>query len=226
MDELQYKKYIDTSYKRSSFSRGIEDLFSIITGTKINKGNNKEKVSKIAKCGNILQSFITNPILNSYIIERKFNKLRKGKVKECRGKNNIYFTRTGKFNSRVMNEEEITKLLLARGFEMCDPSSYTTSELIDKLLDASIIITEAGTSCLVASMYAPNSANIIALVPGDFLTNPTSDMIMSGLPYHFTKPNNTSFILGEPVEEHQIQTSQMCWYSPSEVQSEINRLFG
>lgn len=213
LDSLQYPAYIAESVRPECLSKGIEDLIStsIPDLSKTNVAR-KDEMS-IIKSNNILQSFITNPILNSYLIKKNFQ-LHRNKVQEtCRQASKIYIKRSGKYQSRIKNHDEVLALLESQDFTSCDPSNYSTLELIEKLSNASIIVTEAGTSCLVASLYSPTTAKIIALVPKDLLKCPEEDMIISGLPYHLASPGNIEFVLGEKADQHKIQSSKQCLYS-------------
>ncbi|WP_166015917.1 MULTISPECIES: glycosyltransferase 61 family protein [unclassified Synechococcus] len=223
LDDLQFPSYIQGSFKLFNLSRGINDL---LVSTLSARSTYKSVVSElnrhnIVESDNILQSFISNPIVNSFIIEQKFNSIRIKMPKETNKNYRIYLARSGKYESRIKNRKEILELLNRYDFFICDPSQYTSIELIKELSSASIIVTEAGTSCLVASLYAPKTAKIVALVPQELITNPKEDMIISGLPYHLASPQNIKFILGKVVDMHQIQSSQTCLYSPRDIEKEI-----
>ena len=226
IDELQFPSHIHRSMESLNLSKGIEDLL-VSTIPSISSSSPKtEKDHSLKYSENVLQSFITNPFLNSYIIERKFERIRQ----LTKGANNthdkIYIARDGQYESRIANQEEIKVLLDNEGFIMIDPSKYTTIGLIEKLSKASIIVTESGTSCLVASLYSTKSTTVIALVPEELLSNPSEDMVISGLPYHFATPTKIRLVLGKSIDNHVIQTSKKCVYSAKKITVEIKKALG
>ena len=221
LDNLQYPVYINQSLRPSNLSRGILDLISTSVFNVPCTNSLRTNEMSITKSKDILQSFITNPIVNSYLITKSFKKHR-DIVKDKRiQEDRIYLKRSGKYQSRIRNQNEVDALLESEEFSTIDPSNYSTLELIEKLSNASIVVSEAGTSCLVASLYSPPTVKIIALVPEDLLRSPKEDMIISGLPYHLASPNNIEFVLGIKADTHNIQSSKKCFYNLNTIKDKI-----
>ena len=224
LDDLQFKSYISNSKSPGNLSKGIEDILKNCLKIRITNISDQEGRNSVIKTSNLLTSIATNPIINSYVVMQLFRSYRKGLAKTKSENKKVYLERSMQYKSRVGNKEELKELLEKENFVRYDPSKYSTMELLEILNDASVIITEAGTSCLVSSLYAPPKCKVLALVPDDLIKNPDKEMIISGLPYHFTNPFNTEFILGKPTCEHKIQSSKQCVYSIEEIKDRVTEL--
>jgi len=218
-DSLMYISHISQTPLPCSLAVGILELLNCIDLMELNQTALFEDQPKlgVVKSSNALQSFLTNPIMNIYILDRLFHSTRFRACQPTGQFQRIFLRRGGSYQSRIDNHVEISNLLVANGCSVVNPSSYSVNALQSKLSSASVIFTEAGTCSLVASLLAPKNCKVVTFVPETLLKNPTDGMIVSGLVYHLVNPAKQEFIVGTPSKPHPVQTSSICYYRPQDV---------
>ena len=61
------------------------------------------------------------------------------------------------------------------------------------LASTKIIVSESGTSTLIAQLFSPISTRILSLVPSRLIQEPDAAMTHSGLHYHLAYPCKINF---------------------------------
>ena len=77
---------------------------------------------------------------------------------------------------------------------------YSVQDLVSLLASTKIIVSESGTSTLIAQLFSPISTRILSLVPSRLIQEPDAAMTHSGLHYHLAIPCKINFLEGETVK--------------------------
>ena len=124
----------------------------------------------------------------------------------------ILVLRNSDIKSRVANLSELVNFLVKLGFEIAylDGMSLLSTKAL--FSNCELAISECGTTTLATAVCLPESATLITLMPRPLLSNPTSDMLNSGLPYALFFHQNIRIVLGIERTNSSIQSSIIAWY--------------
>ena len=134
----------------------------------------------------------------------------------------VFLIRTGSFQSRVHNISEITGYLESLGFISLDPVEHSLENLIHILSNSDVVVSEAGSSLINAGLFTSEHTKIIGLMPRSLLLDPSDNMIAGGLPYFFPFIHRINFVLGQTIYSTSIQSSDIAYYSISDLSSIIS----
>ena len=133
----------------------------------------------------------------------------------------VFLVRSGNYQSRIRNYDEVSAYLKTRGFCIVDPASMSAGQLTRVLSATKIIISESGSTTLNAVTLGNSRAKVISLNPRRLLKEPSLDMIHGGLPYLFAYCEQVEFVLGETVRSSSIQSSDICYFDIANIASHI-----
>ena len=171
-----------------------------------------------------LQFVPANQFTNSYLWSMKkseiFEKVSDGpRVEDSADR--IFLSRSQAYKSRIANYPEVKEYLLLHGFVEKHAEDYSASELIGLLSKCSVIIAESGTATLNACMFSKDDTIVVSLVSSNLIKNTYLDMVYGGLPYLLTSPRRLRLIVGDPLEDHPIQTSAVCSFPIKEIEQQL-----
>ncbi|WP_413441549.1 glycosyltransferase 61 family protein [Synechococcus sp. MIT S1220] len=173
---------------------------------------------------NHLSIYLTNPAMKTYLLEMAMAQIRKKyKQKTFKGKQRLLMVRRGKYKTRINNIKELMHVVCSKYyFNIIDPIEHSFDKLIEMFCNAELIIAESGTSTLQALCLSQEQCKVISLIPKRLVQDTDEEMIESGLPYHLIMPHKISFVLGETIEKHSIQSSDLVNYNLQQIEDCIN----
>jgi hypothetical protein len=78
------------------------------------------------------------------------------------GHRKIYITREEHSQRKPLNQEALQKILLERGFEICNPTNLSFSEQVSLFSQAKVIIAPTGAAC-TNLIFAPQNSSILIM---------------------------------------------------------------
>jgi hypothetical protein len=129
----------------------------------------------------------------------------------------IWLVRSGSYQSRVSNHDELSLFLESEGFVSLDPCDFEINELATIINGASFVVAEAGSTTLNAAFFANPDSRVLSLCSERFFQYPSIGMIMGGLPYLLCFANQVRPVLGRAIINSPIESSDICEYSISDV---------
>jgi len=136
----------------------------------------------------------------------------------------VFMSRTGIHKTRIANYNCISKMLAAHGFIELDASKYSIKEYAHVLSACRIIVCEAGSTTLAASMFCSEKAHIISMQSERLLRDTSSGMLLGGLPYCLAFPERLTIVLGKVVNQDPIQSSDLCIYDEDSLLGTIQEI--
>lgn len=124
----------------------------------------------------------------------------------------IFLGRTGKYASRIANLGQLSQFLSAQGFVFIDPSTTTSVQLAFSLSSAEIVVSESGSTTLNAIIFSAENTRIVSLCSERLFVSTDRAMLHGGLPYMMAFCDRLEFVLGKPIANSPIQSSDICVY--------------
>ena len=179
--------------------------------------------SQVFKVNRLVSTYIPNPSLKSFLLNLAVSSIQSNLFQENHEEANRYLLiRAGEYSTRIANFQAVLSLLVdTYRFQVIDPSGLCAQRLVYVLSGAELVVAEAGSTTVVASIFSPSKCQIISLLPARMLMSPTKNMLLSGLPYHLIRPERTRIVLGDTVKEAPIQSSDIVNYSISVLKETI-----
>ena len=119
----------------------------------------------------------------------------------------LFLRRAGSYRTRIANISEFESYLLQVGFDIVDPSTLSMSELTTEISGRKLIISESGTTTLLANLFGSLDTVNVILLPDALRNAPDIGMLLSGLPYMFSGYGMKQPFYGTTVATDAIQTS-------------------
>jgi hypothetical protein len=226
LDLVLFKTHIEEAYIASELSTGIHDLLGLITIKKKWHFEGTTSQNSLVSSSRCLASYITNKVVNIYILRRILSQKQAGLKISSRSVK--IFLRRGNlnYNSRIANIKQIKEYLEENGVIVLDPSEIKPLDMIKKMSEATLVFAESGTTSLIASMFTQSKCRVVTFVPDILLYETSHAMLLSGLPYHLFDPRKQDFIIGTPIVKHNIQSSSICSYRVSDCAKFLDNLDG
>jgi len=207
------------------YKSGIKELLHLLKLKNINNADTFSIMPSgsyyasnyMIEASDVVEYFSTSPVINSFLLMRQFRKIRLASANistshhSCSSR--VFLCRNGIDDTRIANRSSLIQLVTERyGFSCINPTGLSEWELLLTLHQADIILCEAGSSTVVASVYSKDTAKLVCLVPERLFLKPTHDMILSGIPYHLIYPQKMNFFTGQTIIPNHTQTSDIVYY--------------
>jgi capsular polysaccharide biosynthesis protein len=155
--------------------------------------------TRLVEFGNVRELILyEEPAINS-LKRNKYFELRQRLTRNVKGlyaqNKYIYLKRGSSGEKRILhNEREIEELLNSLGFIIVEPSSMSVREIVEKTINAKIVVTVEGShiSHVVFTM-SPNGAMVVLQPPDRFSAVYKEIADCLGIKY--------AFLVGDPVEQ-------------------------
>ena len=136
----------------------------------------------------------------------------------------VFLVRSSNYGSRISNFIEISNELKKLEFRAIELDSMTLLDCKNKLASAKLVVAESGTTSLIAAICMKASATLISLQPDILMASPSSEMIVSGLPYVLCYHKSIKVFTGNAIDNHAIQSSRIAYYNPAALVKLVNTL--
>lgn len=129
--------------------------------------------------------------------------LQYAKTMPVRGKERLYISRRYCIGRTVVNEAELTRALLVRGFREIIPESMSVAEQIRAFSQAQIVVGPQGAGFINALFCAPQAHVIELMSPSFFITSTEKICLYLNIHYHR--------IMGRAVHNPKYEHSENYW---------------
>ena len=175
---------------------------------------------------NVFSSISSGPITNAFLWSRFYSRAHSSFNQYCSTSKPFYIfmVRSGDYDSRIANFDEISSLTSSMGFVQFDPGKCEIKFLLSYLSNARCIIVESGTTSLIACMFSPSSCSVISLNSERYLFNPSPSIALGGIQYLIGYLSKLHLFPGKVVRSHPIESSDICSFSPQSLLALLNKL--
>lgn len=170
----------------------------------------------ILSSSNLHHGYVTDHLVKGFILQKLLHRSPCYPLNSTShaSSRNIFLVRSTDYGSRITNFAEILNQLEKLEFAAIELDSMSILNCKNILANAKVVIAESGTTSLIAAICMKPSSTLISLQPDILMSSPTTEMIVSGLPYALCYHQSIKVFTGNAIGNRVIQSSMLAYYDP------------